>query len=380
MGPLLDLVGAPAQGPLSPRLLMGDAHKLAALDRSALEQAGLLHADKEAGARPDAVFETAAHVLLNPHTNLTLKLLTPVAEVETNVQFPGSAAQGGGVALNRVRDRYRAKWPVSAAEIYRLLQTWFLSAIGDVPGQSFQALLDPLAATAFFGVADLIRSKNKRPEDPEGPSELYFDKDELMQFLAEREAGNSIDDLRLYATMAMGRTAQISASNLDQILRRLVTLGALEQDATQYRAAGVLVMLGNPLLLPERAMHWHEVHLGKIGDVSVRSRMAVQLGQALLLVFDAVDEGVLVRATSGEELGNDFLEELGRPAIEGQTCLSCGAYVAPENKFCTRCGAAVRRPAERPQPVKVNACPKCGAEIKKGNMFCTHCGAQVSPQ
>jgi uncharacterized OB-fold protein len=49
-------------------------------------------------------------------------------------------------------------------------------------------------------------------------------------------------------------------------------------------------------------------------------------------------------------------------------CGNCGKNLAPNAKFCSRCG----HPAEeKPKPVY---CAKCGAENLAGSTFCTQCG------
>ena len=383
MGPLLDLVGAPTERSMSPRLLMGFPQPLSVRDKEALEALGVLRVGKESEFAPDIAFENAARVLLNPRTNLTIRLLAPNGEVETNVQFPGSLTEGDGVTLNRIHDRYRVKWPVSAADIYTLLHDWFLSAVGGVRGHSLQALLEPDVATTFFGVTDLLRARNRLPESKIEKHDLSFDQNELREVLDGHEAGRGIDDLRLYVALVTGRVAKLSTGDLDRALAKFVTEGVLEKNASKYTATGVLAVLCDPALNPERAIHWHQGFMVDTGELAVRSRVAVQLGQDLMLVLDAMEDGVMVRAPSSNELVGDFRNELGQPTnVYGQNperqsaaktyCPGCGVELGREVKFCTKCGVSVSK--EKNLPV----CPSCKKSIRPGVKYCTNCGQHTN--
>jgi hypothetical protein len=51
------------------------------------------------------------------------------------------------------------------------------------------------------------------------------------------------------------------------------------------------------------------------------------------------------------------------------TCGSCGAQLAPDDRFCGECG--------RPVPAGT-ACPSCGAALGEGARFCASCGHAVA--
>jgi ribosomal protein L40E len=52
----------------------------------------------------------------------------------------------------------------------------------------------------------------------------------------------------------------------------------------------------------------------------------------------------------------------------GSVCATCGAPIAANAKFCTKCGS--KQPEKR-------VCPQCGAEVPAGSAFCMGCGASM---
>lgn len=53
-------------------------------------------------------------------------------------------------------------------------------------------------------------------------------------------------------------------------------------------------------------------------------------------------------------------------AKKGMVCPACGKENQPENKFCDKCGALLRK-----------VCPACGAEQDGDDKFCGQCGAKL---
>ena len=63
----------------------------------------------------------------------------------------------------------------------------------------------------------------------------------------------------------------------------------------------------------------------------------------------------------------------------GWTCPACGQGAMPNDRFCTRCGAAIRpaaAPAARARaaPAPPEACAACGNALITGHDFCIRCG------
>ena len=347
LGPLLDVVGAPGTPTMSPRLGMGYPRPLSGEERSGLRTTGLFQEDSDEVRSEWAV---AARVLLDPRVNLTIRLLSPEAEVQTNIQFPGPVAGGGGVAFNLRGDHYGVTWPISTGDVRTLLDEWLLRPVQSVPPQGFEALFDPSVSTAFFGSVDLLRTKKMLRGDDS------FDAGELVGFLLGHEAGDGVQDLRLFATLATGRTVRADHPALAKALAKLVVAEQLGSEGGRYRAEGALAALSDPQLQVQRALHWHEVRLAESGELIVESRVVVQAGD-LLLTLDAEEDGVFVRCPGGGGVREEFERRLGAvdespeqgsapiatgPRKELGFCGKCGTGLRPGRRFCYACGHEVR--------------------------------------
>ena len=60
-------------------------------------------------------------------------------------------------------------------------------------------------------------------------------------------------------------------------------------------------------------------------------------------------------------------------------CPACGAYQAPEARFCSKCGNRMPEEAPEPAPEPVDEddseyCPVCGAMRHEDSNFCAVCG------
>jgi len=76
------------------------------------------------------------------------------------------------------------------------------------------------------------------------------------------------------------------------------------------------------------------------------------------------------------------------PNLATQSCLQCGAALAPGKRFCKQCGkpvsesAPVAEPAPAASPQQANSpatlsCAHCGAAVAAGKRFCKQCGQPV---
>lgn len=65
------------------------------------------------------------------------------------------------------------------------------------------------------------------------------------------------------------------------------------------------------------------------------------------------------------EFVGDIVQALVKPIETSKSCLKCGVEVSKEDKFCSKCGAALWE------------CTSCGTELKPGMKFCLECGTKV---
>jgi predicted nucleic acid-binding Zn ribbon protein len=80
------------------------------------------------------------------------------------------------------------------------------------------------------------------------------------------------------------------------------------------------------------------------------------------------------RYLESEEKEEQQLEELIRARRAGQQgalkCEHCDAPIQADQRFCARCGAAVKNAL----------CPSCGKKIQPGDLFCSSCGHKIQIQ
>ena len=65
-------------------------------------------------------------------------------------------------------------------------------------------------------------------------------------------------------------------------------------------------------------------------------------------------------------------------AVEG-VCVSCGAKIPVDSKFCLHCGRKQEEETiDVPSEVREDGiCPLCGKEIPVGAEYCIHCGRKI---
>lgn len=107
-------------------------------------------------------------------------------------------------------------------------------------------------------------------------------------------------------------------------------------------------------------------------------RQYTALGEAYFKAFSAgeeVPEELITRVKATV----DRIDELTALRENRVRCPACGAYQAPEARFCSKCGN--RMPEEAPEPAPEPAdeddseyCPVCGAMRHEDSNFCAVCG------
>lgn len=78
-------------------------------------------------------------------------------------------------------------------------------------------------------------------------------------------------------------------------------------------------------------------------------------------VFQVIENTIM---TGGQPV---VVSGAGQTVAAGMTvCPSCKTQLAPDSKFCNRCGAKLGQ-----------KCPNCGAEITADSAFCSECGVKL---
>jgi membrane protease subunit (stomatin/prohibitin family) len=123
----------------------------------------------------------------------------------------------------------------------------------------------------------------------------------------------------------------------------------------------------------EKAMD-ERAKMGAIGDMDryTRYKTAEAIGDAAKQSGDGGMAGMGAGIGAGMAIGGQMADAMkgekgGEAAPEKVVvCGKCGHENPADDKFCGRCGAALR-------PV----CPYCGAELKPGDKFCGKCGKEI---
>lgn len=62
----------------------------------------------------------------------------------------------------------------------------------------------------------------------------------------------------------------------------------------------------------------------------------------------------------------------------GSTCPTCGAHLADDARFCSKCGTPIPEqatPVEVAETQRASCCPHCGYPRTEEDLFCLNCGA-----
>jgi len=90
--------------------------------------------------------------------------------------------------------------------------------------------------------------------------------------------------------------------------------------------------------------------------------------------YKQIDLGQLPDSVK-EMIRAELLGDVSKGRDVHKKCHSCGAPVKAGDRFCEKCGAAVKQPIQRRSVPRF--CEKCGAKLRKAARFCEMCGAPV---
>ena len=371
LGTLLDREGHP--GDLSPRSLMGSAGQVTRHQLAELYAGGFVQLPQGDQAPSTPEFARVAQVLLNPFTNMTLRIWTDESICsETSVLFPGDPLEDGGVILNPIEYGYRMVVPVGHRDVIRLISPALPPAGDDAPVCDFEGHFDGPVAAVLFGLIDLTRDQ----AGSQGTLPAYSAGD-ISAALSGIWGLTKFKHLLGYVTVLTQRPHPPSLTEVEICLERLVDAGAVVQhDKGVFTLASSLESLVRrlPEVLP--GLQWQRHSLMDDGEVLTCHRIFVYGEDYLILAFTPMPQGwIHVASISAAALTDFVIDEMGtvvprteQGSIPPKTvnqiqCLACQEKVDVGKKFCTHCGAI--------------RCPQCRNYVKKSK-FCRSCGHKLS--
>ncbi len=391
---LLDLAGS--GGTLSPRRLMGGAGELSPEQLTELYTIGVLESPRASADALSARFRRVAEVLLDPHTNLTLRMWgLAQACAETNVQFPRNPVDGEGVLLNQLDGHYQIGAFLDDRNLLALLRPVMPPDVPPAVDYDFEAHLDAPVAAVLVGLLDLLRIASRVHADTGG---VAFYAEDITGYLAGRWGVSDFYQLITYLPPTGLMAAPPTPYEVEVALTRLLATDMIEEVATnQYSLAPALQPLIRLTAQAEAGVQWQRVSLLANGELLAAHRIFVFGDGGFILGFSpAVVGRVHIARVTPDQYADFFVQELSTllpvypvkadgaggkaepsaqeaptPVTAGpKFCTECGHVLKPGVRFCTQCGKAIGHAAP-----SLRACSQCGAHLKPGARFCIRCGA-----
>ena len=425
---LLDRVGE-ARG-ISPRLIMGKPDTLGPQQIAELYAGGFIQLPDKPTISLTPEFIRVARVLLNPHTNLNIRIWgSDSACGETNIQFPRDIMQGGGVILNQLGRMYRISAFIDDSTVVKMMGDAIPEPLEQDLQFEFKAHLDNTVAAILFATIDLARIRVSKTEKPESALNMVLSTQEVYSYMYDRWALTGFKDLISYITTVGMMPEAPSLTDTVDGLRILVQGGLLKEIRTDsYGLTKAIEPLVRLTVGQPSGVQWQRVSLMDNGDQIISNRMFLFADRSLMLCLAPTVKGRLFISRVRRKEITDFLADeimatltpaqpkapaprtatsprpavipppvvTPRPAAPKPTaaalrptvaptaatamhCINCGAELRPNAKFCAKCGATVSTPKTAATPAAAT-CPNCGQNLKPGAKFCSKCGAVISGQ
>lgn len=172
--------------------------------------------------------------------------------------------------------------------------------------------------------------------------------------------------------------SKISALDLAANYREFsnTVLESCQKEFSQYGLKLCSVVMEN-LSLPEEVEKMLDERT-KMGVIEDKMGTYTQMQAAQAMRDAAKNEnggnlaGLGVGLGAGSAVGNLFADNLtteNKPKQKLSNCISCGASIKENAKFCPECGAK-----------QGLSCPNCGASVNKKNKFCPECGEKLNKE
>ena len=344
---LLDAAGRPSR--LSPRSVIGPA------------------APRPPQVSP--VFADAARALLDPGTNLTLRVWGgESAASEMNVLFPGRPAAGHGVSLNPVGHEFRMAGFIDADMVLGLVAPLLPPEPRTKP-TAFEVQLEPsmlavLAAALDLAGREILERRVARVLQKRSAGEdLLVDAAPLAgahikSYLKAMWGLSRFDQLITYVFPLAARVEPPGDAEIDAALDGLCRLRLFARvQPDRFMPASALEPVLKTLLGASSGFQWQRLSAIDADGLLVVERIFVMGGRGVALELLPTPEGLLRLALrTRADIVGFLVGELGAsaalterivaspavaPEIRARFCGQCGAGLKPGWKFCGNCGVAL---------------------------------------
>jgi hypothetical protein len=416
---LLDGVGKPSS--MSPRLLMGDPGTIGPAEKAELYAGGFIALPDKTKVSLTPQFVKVARVLLNPHTNLNIRIWGNDAICgETNIQFPRDIMSGNGVIFNQIGRMYRISAFVDDSTVVKMVG----QAVPEPTEQDlqfeFKAHLDNPVVAILFAVVDLARAQAEKRPSP--ILNMVFNTTDVYTYMYNRWSLTGFKDLITYVAAVGVMPESPSLTDTVDGLRVLAQAGLLKEiRKDNYSLTRAIEPLARLMIGQPSGLQWQRVCLMDNGDQLISNRTFLFGDKSLMLCLAPTVKGrMFISRVKRQEITDYLADEVmatlasvaaapaskvspvakavaskpqSAPPVAPQapkklepqvaavvppqptavTCGNCGTPVASGKKFCSKCGTPVGTPAAA-------VCANCKSPLKPGIKFCGKCGAAVGQQ
>jgi predicted nucleic acid-binding Zn ribbon protein len=306
---LLDGVGKP-QG-ISPRLIMGEPGTIGPQERAELYAGGFIEIPDKLKIKLTPQFVSVARVVLNPHTNLTIRIWGKESICgETNIQFPRDIMTGGGVILNQMGRMYRISAFVDDSTVVKMMGEAIPEPLEQDLQFEFKAHLDNPVAAILFAVIDLARIRVSEAKKALPVLNMSFNTQDVYNYMNDRWLFTGFKDLITYITAVGIMTEPPSLTDTVDGLRLLSKAGILKENRTDiYGLTKAIEPLVSLTIGQPSGVQWQRISLLDNGEQFISNRMFLFADKALMLCIAPTIKGRLFISRVRRQEITDFLKE-----------------------------------------------------------------------
>jgi hypothetical protein len=306
---LLDAAGKP-QG-ISPRPLLGKSSTLQPYQLAELYGAGLIELPVNGQFKISSQFKEMADVLLNPRTNLTIRIWgKDNICAETNIQFPGHIIEGRGVTMNQGGTIYRLTAFVEKDDIISIAAPIIPDRLEAIQDFQFQCNIPLPAAIALFALIDLARQQAKTDPVTSARGDFTYSAQKVYDYIKAKWVFSGFNDLITYIAAA-GSNFEIP--DLAVVIRSLLTLadsGAFLRGRNDtFTLASVLLPLVAYSLEDVSGLQWQRITRLPSDELFYSNRIFIFFNKSLILqISPSLDNLIYVSGSSIREV-HDFIND-----------------------------------------------------------------------